>query len=92
MKTRASNSNKHPGAIVQAASRPLRDPAVVQMEKEKRKARKEKKEQQIAQEEAAESELEDYRSQQKAMARSDEKAFPRHRGTLLLHMIYISLT
>ena len=95
MHTRASNSNKHPGAIVlEAASRLRRDPAVVQMEKDQKKARKDKKEQQVAQEEAAESELEDYRSQQKTKARSDEKAFPRHRpseGTLLLHMVWISL-
>jgi hypothetical protein len=77
MQTRATNSNKHPGAVVQAASRVHRDPTVVQKEKDARKARKEAKEQQVAQEEAAETALEVYRSQQRTKARNDEKVFPR---------------
>jgi len=89
MQMRATNSNKHPGAIVQAASRVHWDPKDIQKEKDAKKARKEKKEQQAAQEEAAESGLEDYRSQQRTKARDDEKAFPRQQpsGGTLQHNI-----
>jgi hypothetical protein len=58
------------------------------MEKDEKKARKDKKEQQVAQEEAAESELEDYRFRQKTKARNDNEVFPRYRpsgGLSLLH-------
>ena len=77
MQTRAANSTKHPGAVVQAASRVHRDPKDVQMEKDAKRARKEAKERQAFQEETAESELEDYRSQQRIKARNDKKLFPR---------------
>ena len=61
----------------------------IQQEKDVKKAKKDAKEQQAAQEEAAESELEDYRSQQKTKARNDEKVFPRQQpsGGALLHGI-----
>ncbi len=92
MQTRAANSNKHPGAIVQAATRTHRDPTVIQKEKDAKRGRKEAKERQVAQEEAAESELEDYRSQQRTKARNDEKRFPRQQpsgGTLLCNIDYL---
>ncbi len=86
MQTRAANADKHPGAQLQAALRIRRDPAVIQKEKEEKKARKEAKEHQLAQDEAAESEVEEYHSQQKIKAQNEDSAFPRQRptgGTLL---------
>ena len=80
MQTRVGNSNKHPGAVVQAASRVQRDPAVVQKEKEEKKARRVAKEQKLAQEEAADTDVEEYRSQQKLSARNEDNAFPRQRA------------
>ena len=97
MQTRAANSTKHPGAVVQVASKVHRDPTVVQKEKDMKRARKEAKEQQAAQEEAAESELEDYRSQQRNKARNEEKMFPHQQpsgGRLLrsIELVCFSLT
>jgi hypothetical protein len=80
MQTRATNSNKHPGAEAQAALRVRRDPTVVQKEKDVKQARKEAKEQQVAQEATAETELEEYRSQQKIHTRNEDNAFPRQRS------------
>ena len=97
MQTRAANSTKYPGAIVQAASKVHRDPSVVQKEKDTKRARKEAKEQQAAQEEAADSGLEDYRSQQRTKARNEEKMFPHQQtsgGRLLcsIELVCFSLT
>ena len=68
IQTWAANANKHPGAQFQAALRICWDPAVIQKEKDEKKAWKEAKEHQLAQEEATESEVEEYHSQQKIKA------------------------
>ncbi len=43
MQTRASNTDKHPGAILQAASRVRRDPTVIQMEKKEKDQKRDKR-------------------------------------------------
>jgi hypothetical protein len=55
----------------------------VAKEKEEKKARKDAKEHTIAWEEAADTDVEEYRSQQKVVAMDEDDAFPRQqpRGT-----------
>lgn len=81
MQTRATNSNKHPGAEAQATLRVRRDPIVIQKEKETKKAQKEVKEQQLAREATAEAEIEEYRRQQKVNTENEDNAFPRQQPT-----------
>jgi hypothetical protein len=82
--TRPTNANKHPGteAVATLRVRTRRDPQVVQAEKEKKQAAKETKEKEqraeVAKKEAAEKDLEEFRTQQATNLKVD--AAPRQQA------------
>ena len=80
MRTRASNSNAHPGARAADALRVYRPKEVIQREKDEKKARKEAKEEQRLTVEANKKAGKKYISQLEAevAAEAADDKYPRH--------------
>ena len=100
--TRATNANKHPGteAVNALRVKTRRDPQVIQVEKEKKKAAKETKEREqqaeVANKEAAQKDLEEFRAQQATNLKVDAAPRQQAKGILNIHFgtvkVYLACT